>query len=47
MTGLVPIRALALGAVLRECGLPGGPFVTAPQAGVGVELNGLHRCLAQ
>ena len=43
MAWLVPIRALALGAPGRECGLTGRPLVTAPQAGVDLDLNGLHR----
>ena len=43
MTGLVPIRALALGAPGREPDLTGRPFMTAPQAGIVRELQGLHR----
>ncbi len=42
MTGLVPIRALALGAPGREPDLTGRPPMTAPQAGVEGELQGLH-----
>ena len=42
MTGLVPIRALALGAPGREPDLTGRPFMTAPQADIEAEMNGRH-----
>ena len=42
MAWLVPIRALALGAPGREPDLTGRPRMTAPQAGVEGEREGLH-----
>ena len=42
MAWLVPIRALALGAPGREPDLTGRPLMTAPQAGIVRELQGLH-----
>ena len=47
MAWLVPIRALALGAPGREPDLTGRPFVTAPQAGIDMDTNGLHHSLDQ
>ena len=43
MAWLVPIRALALGAPGREPDLTGRPLMTASKAGIGGQLNGLHR----
>jgi len=42
MARLVPVRTLALGAPGREPDLTGRPLMTAPQAGVDLDLNGLH-----
>ncbi len=47
MAWLVPIRALALGAPGREPDLTGRPLMTAPQAGIDMDTNGLHHSLDQ
>lgn len=39
---LIPVRALALGAMLREPCLTGWPLMTAPQAGVEMDRERLH-----
>jgi len=47
MTWLAPVRALALGAPGREPDLTGRPLMTAPQAGIDMDTNGLHHSLDQ